>query len=76
MAKYISKYRLANVSPKNFKQAAFHHCFSADIIDENDKTVTIKINSILDSADNDKFGEIYELSISEFSRIQGSLIKI
>lgn len=76
MAKYINKYRLANISPRQFHKDSFTHCFSAEIINETDKSITIKVNSVLDGKDYNKFDKEYELSIDEFSKIQSSLIKL
>lgn len=74
--KYLGKYRLANVDPNRFTLDKFHHCFSAIIIDEDEHGIDIKIDSILDSQDDNKFGQIYKLKFKQLSEIQSSLIKV
>lgn len=67
---------MANVDPNKFMLDKFHHCFSAIIIDEDEHGIDIKIDSILDSQDDNKFGQIYKLKFKQLSEIQSSLIKV
>lgn len=69
-------FRLANVSPRDVSFENFNHCFSAAILETDDKTAILRIDSLLDPKDHHLYQKIYTINIGQFNRIQKYLVKV
>lgn len=74
--RYLGKVRIQNAAPKSIPQFNLNHAWSGNIIAETEKVVTVKIDSVLDPADNGYYNHQFQLTIPQLLTMSHNFVKL